>query len=256
MTTQGLQLVAAAASAGAAAYVVWRELPQRQCGVLVRQLRRRHVHRRRGRLVDTPAVVRAAVHRHTAQHRRANPPLPAKNRLCHDSRFGICSIALDEIRLSNATFLPVCCSLMGDVRGRAHVVAHVVSPEPCGLYIRRMQVLSGTRTVAVGDGDVVVRTDDAGSTWQASFPPYGMHLLAVFFVDAQTGWAVGAPSTVGGSSASDSTTVLRTDDGGASWRRQVSAPLLLTTATPHEHDACSQRRLRSLTVDSGTCRTC
>lgn len=56
-------------------------------------------------------------------------------------------------------------------------------------------------------------------------------MQAVFFVNANTGWTVGAPSTststvVGGSAASSDsvTTVLRTDDGGASWTRQRVTP--------------------------------
>jgi hypothetical protein len=117
------------------------------------------------------------------------------------------------------------------------VVPHKPAAEPRGPCIRAVQVLSDTRTVAVGDGDVVVRTDDAGATWQASYPPFGLQLQSVFFVNAQTGWAVGAPATVGSGSSLDSTTVLRTQDGGASWRRQVRAMLWWDRRTPHPHVA-------------------
>jgi hypothetical protein len=171
------------------------------------------------------------------------------------SRFGICFIVLDEACLSDATLPPACCSRIAASEGERVWPPTQPAADPRGPCIRAVQVLSGTRTVAVGDGDVVVRTDDAGGTWQAVYPPYGMQLQSVFFVDAQTGWAVGAPATVGSGSALDSTTVLRTEDGGASWRRQVSATLWWTTARrTHIGACCGSELARPIGRMSSCCR--
>lgn len=66
----------------------------------------------------------------------------------------------------------------------------------------------GRAGVAVGAGGTVVRTTDAGETWQR--PPSGtaFSLHGVWFTSAFEGWAVG-----------NSGTVLKTTDGGQSWAR-------------------------------------
>jgi photosystem II stability/assembly factor-like uncharacterized protein len=74
--------------------------------------------------------------------------------------------------------------------------------------------VAGPRLVAVGERGHVVLSDDQGATWrQARSVPTRVMLTAVFFVDAQYGWAVGHDETI-----------LNTVDGGETWTRTHFAP--------------------------------
>ncbi|HET9206480.1 MAG TPA: glycosyl hydrolase, partial [Burkholderiaceae bacterium] len=73
---------------------------------------------------------------------------------------------------------------------------------------------AGDRLVAVGERGHVLLSDDHGATWrQAKAVPTRAMLTAVFFVDAQYGWAVGHDETI-----------LNTVDGGETWTRSHFAP--------------------------------
>jgi photosystem II stability/assembly factor-like uncharacterized protein len=73
-------------------------------------------------------------------------------------------------------------------------------------------VLAGKRIVAVGDHGIVLLSDTDGADFrQAKSVPVRSTLTAVCFVDEKTGWAVGHWGIV-----------LRTDDGGETWRVQRS----------------------------------
>jgi photosystem II stability/assembly factor-like uncharacterized protein len=73
---------------------------------------------------------------------------------------------------------------------------------------------AGTRIVAVGERGHVLLSDDQGRTWrQAKSVPTRAMLTAVFFADADHGWAVGHDETI-----------LNTMDGGESWIRSHFAP--------------------------------
>jgi photosystem II stability/assembly factor-like uncharacterized protein len=71
------------------------------------------------------------------------------------------------------------------------------------------------RTVAVGDHGIVLVIDEDGSWTQAKVPTRSM-LTGVWFHDADLGWAVGHDAAI-----------LKTTDGGASWRLVHFAPDLL-----------------------------
>jgi photosystem II stability/assembly factor-like uncharacterized protein len=74
--------------------------------------------------------------------------------------------------------------------------------------------VAGTRLVAVGERGHVLLSDDRGATWrQAKTVPTRVMLTAVFFADAQYGWAVGHDETI-----------LNTVDGGETWTRSHFAP--------------------------------
>lgn len=74
--------------------------------------------------------------------------------------------------------------------------------------------LAGQRLVAVGERGHVMLSDDQGATWrQAKSVPTRVLLTAVFFVDAEYGWAVGHDETI-----------LNTADGGETWTRSHFAP--------------------------------
>jgi photosystem II stability/assembly factor-like uncharacterized protein len=73
---------------------------------------------------------------------------------------------------------------------------------------------AGDRYVAVGERGHVLLSDDGGATWrQAKSVPTRVMLTAVFFADAEYGWAVGHDETV-----------LNTIDGGETWTRSHFAP--------------------------------
>jgi photosystem II stability/assembly factor-like uncharacterized protein len=82
---------------------------------------------------------------------------------------------------------------------------------------------AGTRLVAVGEHGVITLSDDQGLHWRNARSGTDVTLTQVRFADAQTGWAVGHLGLV-----------LRTDDGGQTWQRQLDgqrlAALLLDQA--------------------------
>lgn len=69
---------------------------------------------------------------------------------------------------------------------------------------------AGERLVAVGSRGLIVVSSDSGKTWTQARVPVQSDLLAVHFPNPQTGWAVGHGGVV-----------LRTDNGGDSWIKQV-----------------------------------
>jgi photosystem II stability/assembly factor-like uncharacterized protein len=74
--------------------------------------------------------------------------------------------------------------------------------------------VAGQRLVAVGERGHVMLSDDQGAHWrQAKSVPTRVLLTAVFFVDAEYGWAVGHDETI-----------LNTADGGETWTRSHFAP--------------------------------
>lgn len=81
-------------------------------------------------------------------------------------------------------------------------------------------VHAGQRLVAVGDHGHILYSDDQGHNWQQAKVPTRQLLTAVYFVDAQHGWAVGHDAQI-----------LASSDGGQSWTKQFEdltreAPLL------------------------------
>lgn len=73
---------------------------------------------------------------------------------------------------------------------------------------------AGARLVAVGERGHVLLSDDDGVTWrQAKSVPMRTMLTAVWFADAQHGWAVGHDELI-----------LNTSDGGETWSRTHYAP--------------------------------
>jgi photosystem II stability/assembly factor-like uncharacterized protein len=74
--------------------------------------------------------------------------------------------------------------------------------------------VAGSRVIAVGERGHVMLSDDQGATWrQAKSVPTRVMLTAVYFVDAEYGWAVGHDETI-----------LNTADGGETWTRTHFAP--------------------------------
>ena len=95
-----------------------------------------------------------------------------------------------------------------------------IEPLAAGSLLLDLAV-AGNRLVAVGERGHVLLSDDQGVTWrQAKSVPTRVMLTAVYFVDAQYGWAVGHDETI-----------LNTADGGENWTRshfaaEAQQPLL------------------------------
>lgn len=68
---------------------------------------------------------------------------------------------------------------------------------------------AGSRLVAVGDGGLVILSDDEGQNWRQASVPVGVTLTSVRFATPERGWAVG-----------HSGVILTTADGGQSWSLQ------------------------------------
>ncbi len=68
---------------------------------------------------------------------------------------------------------------------------------------------TGKSLVAVGERGHVILSKDDGYSWAQADVPVISTLTSVYFVDTQTGWAVGHDAVV-----------LKTQDGGLSWKKQ------------------------------------
>ena len=74
---------------------------------------------------------------------------------------------------------------------------------------------AGTRLVAVGERGHIIISDDNGLNWSQAEVPVSVTLTAVQFVNSQIGWAVGHGGII-----------LRSLDGGASWKKQLDGRAL------------------------------
>ena len=87
----------------------------------------------------------------------------------------------------------------------------LVDPAPAAHPLNDVFWLEENSCWVVGDRGKVLRSDDAGETWQQVFAGTGNDLYSVFFSDPANGWIVG-----------DSGTIRCTTDGGISWEAQSS----------------------------------
>lgn len=95
------------------------------------------------------------------------------------------------------------------IEPRPAVVLDVVRGKLPAQYSTLLDISkAGSNLVAVGEYGHVLMSKD-GSTWEQIRTPHSAMLNAVEFVDARTGWAVGHDQTI-----------LRTTDGGKTWKIQ------------------------------------
>ncbi len=69
---------------------------------------------------------------------------------------------------------------------------------------------AGSRLVAVGESGLVILSDSDGKTWRQAEVPTSVMLTDVGFANERAGWAIGHLGVV-----------LRTEDGGETWTRQL-----------------------------------
>ena len=101
--------------------------------------------------------------------------------------------------------------------------AYAFSPRPApvfpakGISVDTLLLLdaaqAGKRLIAVGERGHIVISDDNGKAWQQVASPTQATLTSLYFQDAKNGWAVGHDSVI-----------LKSTDGGTSWRLVFSAP--------------------------------
>jgi len=72
---------------------------------------------------------------------------------------------------------------------------------------------AGDRLIAVGERGHILVSVDQGRSWQQRPAPTRATLTSVFFADAQHGWAAGHDAVI-----------LRTTDGGTTWRKVYEDP--------------------------------
>lgn len=78
-------------------------------------------------------------------------------------------------------------------------------------YINDLALPDEKTIYTVGESGQILKSADAGASWQKQNTFTTETLNAVFFVDAQTGYAVG-----------DNRTIVKTSNGGATWTKQLS----------------------------------
>jgi len=86
---------------------------------------------------------------------------------------------------------------------------------PTGNDIRAVATPAPGIVVAVGPFGTVLRTTDAGATWMVQSVGTSNHLAAVYFVNANIGWAVGTTDSF-------QALILHTTDGAATWRPRTA----------------------------------
>ena len=72
----------------------------------------------------------------------------------------------------------------------------------------------------VGNGGMALKTTNGGSTWSSLSSGTTKDLRSVTFTDANTGWAVGGDYYWSGSTAINTSLILKTTNGGSSWSVQ------------------------------------
>lgn len=122
-------------------------------------------------------------------------------------RFGLALVAALA-----GSVAPIVAWAQVDAKDAANQPAEIAPLAPSSLLVDL--AYAGERIVAVGERGHVLLSDDHGASWrQAKSVPTRDMLTAVYFADAQYGWAVGHDETI-----------LNTADGGETWTRSHFAP--------------------------------
>lgn len=79
---------------------------------------------------------------------------------------------------------------------------------------------AGSRLIAVGARGHIILSDDQGTSWRQASVPVSTLLTALDFTNDSTGWAVGHGGTI-----------LKTIDGGETWKKQFDGHIANKTVT-------------------------
>ena len=133
------------------------------------------------------------------------------------------------------------CAMAGPARPAVDVSSVLERGAPAPVSPGRTAMVAvaraGARLVAAGVRGLVLLSDDHGANWRVARTPVRAGLTAVRFANERQGWAVGHLGVV-----------LRTEDGGETWSRQldglVAARLLLASAEADLRSGASDARQR------------
>jgi photosystem II stability/assembly factor-like uncharacterized protein len=117
----------------------------------------------------------------------------------------------------------------------------VITPKAMGAAMLAV-TRAGARLVAVGERGTVLLSDDHGAHWKQAAVPVQATLTCVTFANERNGWAGGHLGTI-----------LRTEDGGQTWRKQldgIAAGALAMAAAERSGDATAISAARRL-VEEG-----
>ncbi|HET6428791.1 MAG TPA: hypothetical protein VFJ30_10300, partial [Phycisphaerae bacterium] len=107
----------------------------------------------------------------------------------------------------------------------ALTVALLSACSPC-LPDGAVRAIAGTGSIrwAVGDGGLLLRSDDAGASWRAAAVGAGGDFTAVHFESDTTGHIFGGVPVPGHPGGATAAVILRTEDGGATWKPLSAVP--------------------------------
>ena len=105
-------------------------------------------------------------------------------------------------------------ALVPGLPGPAHADAKPAIHAPLAVESLLLDgAVAGSRVVVVGERGHILVSTDRGDNWKQAQTPTRALLTAVHMHDERTGWAVGHDAVI-----------LRTDDGGDTWRLLHRAP--------------------------------
>ncbi|MEF2967205.1 YCF48-related protein [Paenibacillus sp. M1] len=85
----------------------------------------------------------------------------------------------------------------------------------------------------LGSGEaIVLRTGDGGATWKMASLPEADDVAAIYFLDQDRGWIL---TTGGDPDSSEAKAVYTTTNGGATWRKIMSTPILPKDTSSVDH---------------------
>lgn len=92
---------------------------------------------------------------------------------------------------------------------------------------------AGSRLISSGERGHILYSDDNGRNWVQATVPVSVTITALRFADEARGWAVGNGGVI-----------LRTDDGGATWTKQVDGRMLMKALSEGAAGISADRRKR------------
>jgi photosystem II stability/assembly factor-like uncharacterized protein len=110
----------------------------------------------------------------------------------------------------------------------------LISPRAAGAAMLAV-ARAGRRLVAAGERGIVRVSDDDGASRAQARVPVQVSLTALHFADARRGWAAGHLGVI-----------LRTDDGGTTWTRQLDGITAAQQALAAAPDEPARQRARRL----------
>ncbi len=100
----------------------------------------------------------------------------------------------------------------------------------------KINKLPSNRLVTLGERGHILWSDDNGKNWSQAKVPTKATLTGLFFLDEETGWAVG-----------HDTIILKTIDGGETWKKQYSAVTQATSENAESKEPIDELPLFDVT---------